>query len=125
VISQEIGNRLNLRFGLFHFGFGSFWRSGGLVVAGGVEGEVAQEFAGVGIDDADVEVLHEQQDALVGVVAADAGVVQAAVDAEGDDADFVDGVAVDAVVGVVIAAAGGAGFGVVVVDRGGGAVVWE
>jgi hypothetical protein len=43
-----------------------------LVVADGVEGEVAQEFAGADVDDADVVVLHEEDDALVGVVAADA-----------------------------------------------------
>jgi hypothetical protein len=34
VISQEIGNGLNLWFGPFRFGFGSFWCSGGLVVVG-------------------------------------------------------------------------------------------
>ena len=39
VISQEIGNGLNLWFGPFRFGFGAFGLSGGLVVAGGVEGE--------------------------------------------------------------------------------------
>ena len=75
-------------------------RSCRLIVAGGVEGEVAQEFAGAGVDDADVVVLHEEDDAFVGVVAADADVVEAAVGAEGDDAGFVDGVAADAVVGV-------------------------
>jgi len=34
VISQEIGNGLNLWFGPFRFGLGSFWCSGGLVVEG-------------------------------------------------------------------------------------------
>ena len=33
-----------------------------LVVAGGVEGQVAQELAGGGVDDADVQVLDDQQD---------------------------------------------------------------
>jgi hypothetical protein len=47
------------------FWFWSFWFSGGLVVAGGVEGEVAQEFAGADVDDADVVVLHEEDDALM------------------------------------------------------------
>jgi len=37
----------------------SFWCSGGLVVAGGVDGEFAEEFAGGGVDDADVEVVDE------------------------------------------------------------------
>jgi hypothetical protein len=36
--------------------------AGGLVVAGGVDGELAEEFAGGGVDDADVQVLDEQQD---------------------------------------------------------------
>ena len=94
-----------------------------MVVAGGVEGEVAQEFAGVGVDDADVVVLREEDDALVGVGAADADVVESPVDAWGDDAGFVDGVGADAVVGVVFAAGGWAGFGVGGVDRGGGRVV--
>ena len=34
----------------------------GLVVLGGVDGELAQEFAGGGVDDADVEVLDQQDD---------------------------------------------------------------
>jgi hypothetical protein len=46
-----------------------------LVVAGGVEDEVAQEFAGGGVDDSDVEVLDEDQDADAGVGSADADVV--------------------------------------------------
>jgi hypothetical protein len=36
--------------------------SGALVVAGGVEDEFAQEFAGGGVDDADVQVLEQEQD---------------------------------------------------------------
>jgi hypothetical protein len=43
--------------------------AGGLVVAAGVEGELAQEFAGGGVDDADVEVLDEQD--VGGAVAGD------------------------------------------------------
>lgn len=50
----------------------------GLVAAGGVEGEVAKQFAGGGVDDADVEVVDEQEDGLAGVGAADADVVHAA-----------------------------------------------
>jgi hypothetical protein len=34
-----------------------------LVALGCVEGELAEEFAGGGVDDADVEVLDEQDDA--------------------------------------------------------------
>ncbi len=39
-----------------------------MVVAGGVDGELAEEFAGGGVDDADVQVLDEQQDVGSGVV---------------------------------------------------------
>ena len=65
-------------------GRGSGWAAGGLVVAGGVEGEVAEEFAGGGVDDADVEVLDEQQDVGSGVGPADADVVEPAAVAQGD-----------------------------------------
>ena len=34
--------------------------TGGLVVAGGVQAELAQEFAGGGVDDADVQVLYQK-----------------------------------------------------------------
>ena len=37
----------------------------------GVEGELAQEFAGVGVDDADVQVLDQEQDAGSGVGASE------------------------------------------------------
>jgi hypothetical protein len=66
-----------------------------LVVAGGVEGELAQEFAGGGVDDADVEVLDEEQDVGSGVGSPDADVVQAAGVAEGDHAGGIDPVAAD------------------------------
>jgi hypothetical protein len=59
--------------------------SGGLVVAAWVEGEVAEEFAGFGVDDPDVQVLDEEQDAGLGVGPADADVVEPAAVAEGDD----------------------------------------
>ena len=77
-----------------------------MVVPGGVEDEFAEEFAGGGVDDSDVEVLDEDQDAGSVVDAADADVVQAAVDAQGDRAGLVNAVGADAVVGV------GAGAGV-------------
>ena len=54
-----------------------------MVVPGGVEGEFSLEFTGGGVDDSDVEVLDEDQDAGSVVDAADADVVQAAVDAQG------------------------------------------
>jgi hypothetical protein len=38
------------------------WSSGWLVVAGRVECELADELAGSGVDDADVQVLDEHQD---------------------------------------------------------------
>ena len=44
------------------------WPAGGLVV----EGQFPQEFAGGGVEDADAEVLDEQQDVGSGVDAADA-----------------------------------------------------
>jgi hypothetical protein len=70
-----------------------------LVVAGGVEGEFAEEFT-VGGDDADVKVGGEDQDAGSGVGAADADVVEAAVVPQGDYPTGVDLVAADAVVAV-------------------------
>jgi hypothetical protein len=65
-----------------------------LVVAGGVEGEVAEEFAVLG-DDSDVEVGGEDQDRGSGVVSADSDVVESAVVAEGDSSDLVDAVVAD------------------------------
>lgn len=92
-----------------------------MVVPGGVEGEVAQDFSGGGVDDGDVVVVGQDQDAGSVVVAADADVVQASVDAQGDCARLVDAVGADAVVGVEALA--GLGFGSAGVDdRWGGAV---
>jgi hypothetical protein len=49
------------------------WRPpGGLVVAVWVEGGLAQELAGGGVDDPDVQVLDQQQDVGSGVGSADA-----------------------------------------------------
>ena len=83
------------------------WSAGWLVVAGGVEGEVVEEFAGGGVDDADVEVGDEQEDGGSGVGSPDAEVVEAAVVAQGDFAGAVDAVVADAPVGVGVAAGGG------------------
>jgi hypothetical protein len=93
-----------------------------LVVAGGVEGEVAQYFSGGGVDDFDVVVLDEDQDAGSVVDAADADVVQASVDAQGDGSGLAYAVGADAVVGVD--AGCWVGFGACGVDRGGGGAVW-
>ena len=71
-----------------------------MVVPGGVEGEFAEDFSGGGVDDSDVEVLDEYEDAGSVVDAADADVVEASVDAQGDVAGFADAVGSDAVVGV-------------------------
>ena len=48
--------------------------------------EVAEEFSGGGVDDADVEVVDEEDDVGSGVGSSDADVVELAVDAQGDDA---------------------------------------
>src|SRR5687767_4856914 len=82
--------------------------AGGLVVAGRVEGELAEEFTGGGVDDADVEVVDEHQDWRAGVGAADADVVEAAVVAEGDAAGGVDAVVAFA---PGVAGLAGGGFG--------------
>jgi hypothetical protein len=111
-MSQDIEDTPNLRLG---FGvscsagwsgcaFRGSWRpSGGLVVAGGVEGEVAEELTGGGVDDADVQVLDQEKDAGSGVGPSDADVVKTAVIAQGDGAGVVDAVGPDALVGVSVA----------------------
>lgn len=78
-----------------------------MVVAGGVEFELAQEFAGGGVDDADAEVLDQDDDVGSGVGSADADVVELAGVSQGDDAGGVDAVVADPVVGVGVAAGGG------------------
>ena len=59
--------------------------AGGLVALFWVERQLAEEFAGDGVDDADVQVLDQEQDAGSGVGAADADVVEASLVAEGDE----------------------------------------
>lgn len=78
-----------------------------MVVVGGVDGDVAEEFSGGGVDDADVEVVDEEDDGRSGVGSADADVVESAVDAQGDGAGVVDTVAAYALVG--LGARGGPG----------------
>ena len=88
-MSQDIEDTPNPRSGFGVFALagcsfrGSGWPAGGLVVAGGVEGEVAEQFAGGGVDDADVEVVDEHDDVGPGVGPADADVVEFAGVAEG------------------------------------------
>jgi hypothetical protein len=81
-----------------------------LVARGCVEGEFAEEFAGGGVDDVDVQVLDEEQQAGSGVGSADADGVEPAAVAEGDLAGVVDPVGADPVVGVA-AAVPGVAFG--------------
>jgi hypothetical protein len=49
-----------------------------LVVAGGVDGEGSEEFSGGGVDDADVEVVDEEDDVGSGEGSSDADVVEPA-----------------------------------------------
>jgi hypothetical protein len=94
-----------------------------LVVASWVDEEVAQDLAGGGVDDGDVEVLDEQDDVGSGVGSADADVAESAGDAQCDAACFVDLVAAGAVVGVVAAVAACSGLRQGRVDGGGGGLV--
>ena len=70
-----------------------------MVAAGGVEGEVSEEFAGVGVDDADVEVVDDGDDGLVFVGASDADAEHLAAVSDGDFAGGVDAVSAEPVVG--------------------------
>jgi hypothetical protein len=69
-----------------------------LVVPARVEVEFAEQFAGVSVDDADVEVGDESEDVFPAVFAAQADVAQSAVVAQRDHAAGVDLVAADPVV---------------------------
>jgi hypothetical protein len=57
-----------------------------LVVAVGIDGQLAEEFAGCCVDDADVQVLGEQDDVGSGVGSSDADVTELTVDGQGDGA---------------------------------------
>src|SRR5512133_1896504 len=93
-----------------------------LVALGRVEGELAEEFAGGGVDHADVAVLDQDEDVGSGVGSADADGVEPAVVAQGDLAALVDPVAADSVVGVAVAVAR-AGLGPAAGDGGRGGLV--
>ena len=81
-----------------------------MVVAVWVDGELAEEFAGGGVDDSHVKVGDEHDDAGSGVFVAEADVVELAVVAEGDPSGLVDAVVADPPVGVG-AGVGGAALG--------------
>ena len=76
-------------------------------VAGGVEGELAEELSGVAVEDPDVEVVDEEGDPGAGVESAESDVVESAVVAQGDGARGVDTVVTDSPVGVDVGAGGG------------------
>ena len=88
-----------------------------VVVAFGVEDQFAEELAGCCVDDADLEVLDEQDDAGSGVGSADADVVQSAVVPQGDRAGVVDAVVSDPFVGVGVCGRAGQCLGHGVVER--------
>ena len=67
-----------------------------LVVAGGVDGQGAEELAVLG-HDADLSAGHEDQDGFVAVSGSDADVSEAAAIAQGDGAGLVDTVMTDPV----------------------------
>ena len=69
---------------------------------------MAEDLAGGGVDDADVEVGDEEDDGGSGVGSSDADVVEAAVDAQGDRAGVVDAVVADSPVRIVEVALGSA-----------------
>ena len=96
----------------------------GLVVAVWVEGQCSEDFAGGGVDDADVEVLDEHDDVGSLVGSADADVVESAVDTQGDDAAVVDAVVTDSFVGLRVEAGVGQGLGQVLVAGCWWGVVW-
>ena len=123
-MSQDIEDTANLRVVRGGFLWSAWSLAGGLVVAVGVEGELADEFAGGGVDDADVQVLDEEQDAGPGVGSPDADVVELSAVAQGDEPGGVDTVGADAVVGVGGAVAGD-GLGTGGVGSGGGRAARE
>jgi hypothetical protein len=94
-----------------------------LIIHGWVEDQFADDLAGGGVDDADVEAVDQHQDGGSGVGSADPDVVQPAVVAEAEFAVAVDDVAADP--GLRLAIRGGwrAGFGSGLVGRGWGAAV--
>jgi hypothetical protein len=66
-----------------------------LIVAAGIEGEVANQLAGALVKDTDVQIGHEELDRPALVGSAQADVVQPAVVAKGDGAAGIDPVLAD------------------------------
>ncbi len=66
----------------------------------GVDGELAEEFAGDGVDDSDVEVLDEQDDVGSAVGSADADVAKLTGHPQCHGPGLVDPVVPDPVMGV-------------------------
>src|SRR4051794_15170552 len=73
-------------------GLGPGGRPVGLVALGGVEDQFAEEFAGGGVDDADVELLDQDEDMGCGVGSSDADGVELSLEARVDLACLVDAV---------------------------------
>jgi hypothetical protein len=94
-----------------------------LVVDGRVEDELADEFAGGGVDDANLEAVDQHEYWGSGVGSADADVVESAVVAEGEGAAGVDDVAADSGLRVGLGGGGRDGFGSGLVGGGWGAAV--
>ena len=88
-----------------------FAEASGLVIDGWVEHEFSDQFAGGGVDDADVETADQHQHGGSGVGSADADVVQPAGVAEGERAVAVDHVAADSWLRLGLWWAGRGGFG--------------
>ena len=79
---------------------------------------MTEKLASSRVDNADVEVLDEQQDAGSGVGSADADVMQLSGVAQGEFSELVDAVGADPVVGIEAFAGGGFGAGGVGGGRG-------
>src|SRR5262245_27099258 len=105
-MSQDIGDTLNPRVA------GCFALLG-LVVAGGVEGEFADERSGRRVGDSDVKIIDDDRDAGSGVGSSDADVVESPGVAQGEFAVLIDGVVADAVVAGASGVRGGLGPGLV------------
>ncbi len=74
--------------------FGStLFVAGGLAGAGGVEGELSEEFSGRGVNYSNVELVDEEEDGGSGVGSSYTDFVEVAVVAEGDFAGVVDTIA--------------------------------
>jgi len=59
------------------------WFAGAVVAAFWVDGELSDDFAGCGVDDADVVAVDEQDDAGSFEGSSDADVVEVSIDAQG------------------------------------------